>query len=206
MATDQNKADRTTKALRQWIDASGNIPDDPADATGFRYVHLPTAKRLVPDLDPQDAPPADAVYEMPTMPDNVKTMLAIFGALTLAGNITSSETNPKSGGDPDCNPIGAIADRFNEISQGKWTGDRGDRGPRYDYKALAQAIMTVKKESDSNPYLARLEAKEKITVKDKAGKTVTMLYATYALNNKDVETEYHKLTGTSPITVSASDL
>lgn len=205
MAAAAVKADRT-KARREWIDANGVVVDEAADATGFRYVHLPTAKRLVPNYDPQDVPPAEAVFEMATMPEPTKTFCAIFGALTLAGNITSSETNPKSGGDEDANPIAAIADRFAEMANGKWTGERGERGPRYDLNALAQAIAKVKGEQDFNPYLARLQAKEKVTIKDKNGKTLNMLYATYALNNTDVEDHYNKLTGTAPVQVSASDL
>lgn len=184
-------------ALRQWIDANGNVADEAADATGFRYVHLTTAKRIAgSSYDPQDPPAAEAVFERTTIPEPAKTMLAIFGANTLWGNIASTETNPKSGGDPETNPIPAIAQRFQEMCDGQWTGERGDRGPRYDNTALAKAIARTKGEQDHNPYLARLDAKEKVKFKGKG----EILYATYAMMNTEVQKHYAALTGAEAVT------
>src|SRR6516162_7998492 len=112
--TTTNEPKRKAKALRDWIDSAGNpvASGDESKATGFRYVHLPTALALNAKFDPEsDVPPSDATFSMAQMPDTVKTMLAIFGGLTLAGNIASTETNPKSGGDESANPIPAILAR-----------------------------------------------------------------------------------------------
>lgn len=199
-AAETKNPDGKKVARREWIDAKGNVVDDAADATGFRYIHLTTAKRLAgSSYDPQDPPPAEAMFER-QLTGSELLMCGIFGALTLAGNIASSETNPKSGGDPDTNPIPAIAARFDEMRDGKWTGERGDRGPRYDNLALAKAIAKVKNESDHNPYLARLEAKDKVAIKGKG----TILYAAYAMKNTEVQKYYAAITGQDEVT--ASDL
>jgi hypothetical protein len=199
MATNGKKA---PVARRVWIDAQGN-PCDEHEATGFRYIHVTTALRLRPDFDWEtDEAPKEAVFELLTLPEPTKTMTAIFGSLTLAGNIASSETNAKSGGDPDSNPIPAIAARFADMQDNKWTGEKGDRGPRYDHEALAKAIAQVKGEQDHNPYLKRLNEKEKVQIKGKGA----ILYAAFAMHNDQVKEIYNKLTGATPVVVSASDL
>ena len=191
------------KARRDWIDAKGNPVEsgDEKDAVGFRYTHIPSARRLEPNFDPDtDAAPADSVFELSNIPEPTKTMLAIFGGLTLAGNIVSTATNPKSKGDPLANPIPDIVARFEEMGNGVWSGERGAGGPRYNFEALAKAIANVKGESDHNPYLAKLEAKEKVTIKGKG----SILYAAYAMKNTEVAKHYAKLTGAEE--VKASDL
>lgn len=194
---------RERKARRDWLDATG-LPIDSGDegkATGFRYTHIPTAKRLDPDFDPEtDEGPAEAVFSLNNIPEPTKTMLAIFGGLTLVGNIVSTATNPKSKGDPDANPIPDVLARFAEMENGVWSGERGDRGPRYNPEALAKAIAAVKNETDHNPYLAKIQAKEKVTIKGKG----SILYAAYAMKNTDVQRHYAKLTGQDEVT--ASDL
>src|SRR5215831_4920813 len=128
-------ATRKTKARRDWIDATGDPvgSGDEAKATGFRYIHLPTAERLNPGFDPEaDVPPADSVFDMKTIPEPIKTMLAIFGGLTLTGNIVSTATNPKSGGDESTNPIPDVVARFDEMLQGTWSAGGGAGGVRYD--------------------------------------------------------------------------
>jgi hypothetical protein len=196
-------SDSSRKARRDWIDAKGNPIEsgDEKDAVGFRYTHIPTAKRLVPDFDPDtDEAPPEAVFELTTIPDTTKTMLAIFGGLTLVGNIVSTSTNPKSKGDPDANPIPDVLARFEEMANGVWSGERGTGGPRYNAEALAKSIAAVKGEQDHNPYLAKIENKEKVTIKGKG----SILYAAYAMKNVEVQKHYAKLTGAEE--VSASDL
>lgn len=189
------------KARRDWIDAKGNPVETEADATGFRYTHIPTAKRLAPDFDPEtDEAPADSVFELATLPEPTKTMLAIFGGLTLVGNIVSTSTNPKAKGDPDANPIPDVVARFEEIAKGLWSGERGTAAPRYNAEALAKAIATVKGEKDHNPYLAKITGKEKVTIKGKG----SILYSAYAMKNVEVAKHYAELTGAEE--VSASDL
>lgn len=199
MANEQ-KAD-TRKALRDWIDASGNpiAAGDESKATGFRYVHLPTAKRAMPAFDPDsDIPPADAVFELKNIPEPTKTMLAIFGGLTLAGNIVSTATNPKSKGDPDANPIPDVQARFEEMVNGVWSTGGGAGGIRFDKQKLAQAIAQAKGESDPNPYLAKLEAGEKIKIKGKA----EVSYGAYAMRNPEVKKHYEALAGIEQVSLS----
>ena len=191
----------TRKARRDWINASGAVVENESEATGFRYTHIPTAKRLDPDFDPEvDEAPKDAAFELPTITEPTKTMLAIFGGLTLVGNIVSTATNPKSKGDPDANPIPDVLARFEEMANGVWSAGGGAGGPRYNAEELAKAIAKVKGESDHNPYLAKINAKEKVTIKGKG----SILYAAYAMKNDEVRKHYEKATGAE--TVSASDL
>jgi hypothetical protein len=200
---ESTNGESTRKARRDWIDASGNPIDsgDEAKAVGFRYTHIPTAKRLDPDFDPDTDPGhADAIFELTSIPEPTKTMLAIFGGLTLVGNVVSSATNPKSKGDPDANPIPDVLARFEEMANGVWSGERGAGGPRYNAEALAQAIAKVKGETDFNPYLAKIQAKEKVTIKGKG----SILYAAYAMKNTEVQKHYAALTGAEE--VKATDL
>jgi hypothetical protein len=124
-------------------------------------------------------------------------MLAIFGGLTLAGNVVNSATNgPK--GDPNLNPIPLVAGRFEEIDSGVWA-DRaaGAGGVRYDKEKLAAAIADAKGETDPAPYMLKLENK----VDPKSGAVVAndtkgaISYGAYALRNAAVKAAYDKLTG-----------
>jgi hypothetical protein len=201
--TDTTTNETSRKARRDWIDAKGNPVEsgDEKDAVGFRYTHIPTARRIEADFDPDtDIGPSEAVFELSNIPEPTKTMLAIFGGLTLAGNIVSTATNPKSKGDPLANPIPDIVARFEEMGNGVWSGERGAGGPRYNFEALSKAIAAVKGETDHNPYLAKLEAKEKVTIKGKG----SILYAAYAMKNTEVQKHYAKLTGAEE--VKATDL
>jgi hypothetical protein len=193
------KASRTPVAIRDWIDADGKpiAAGEEAKATGFRYTHLPSAKRANPDFNPEtDAPPAGTFFEInPT--GQTATMLAIFGGLTLAGNVVNTATNgPK--GDKNLNPISLVAERFAEIEAGTWAeGGGAGGGVRYDKDLLAQAIAKAKKEKDPAPYLAKMDLK----VDGKTGATVAndtkgaISYGAYAMRNPAVKGEYDKLTG-----------
>lgn len=195
-----DNGESTRKARRDWITADGTVTDEEAKATGFRYVHLPTAKRLKPDFDAEtDEPAAEAVFELKVIPEPTKTMLAIFGGLTLAGNIVSTETNPKGKGDPDANPIPAVLERFEEMANGVWsTGGGAGPGVRFDKDKLALAIAQAKGESDPNPYLAKLNSGDKIKVKGKA----EISYGAYAMKNPEVLRRYQTLTGTEAVGLS----
>ena len=194
-------AKRQAVAIRDWIKPDGNPVESgkEGDATGFRYIHLPTAKRLNPAYNPEtDAAPAEAVFEMQCGDaGKAGTMLAIFGGLTLAGNVVNTVVNgPK--GDPTANPIPIVRDRFAEIEAGTWT-DRaaGGGGVRYDKDKLAQAIAQAKHETDPAPYLAKMankvDAKTGAPVADDAKGAIS--YGAYALRNPAVKGEYDKLTG-----------
>src|SRR5262245_63584379 len=93
--SDTNGADakaptRVAIAIRDSIDAQGNPVESgkEASAVGFRYTHIPTAKRLKPDYNPEtDDAPDGSAFEFDCQS---QTMLAIFGGLTLAGNVVNT--------------------------------------------------------------------------------------------------------------------
>jgi hypothetical protein len=199
------KAKRETVALRDWIDANGKPVESgkESSAIGFSYTHLPTAKRINPNFNPEtDTADSSAVHMhvFPQVGEPVTAellMCGIFGGLTLAGNIVNTATNgPK--GDPSMNPIPLIAERFNELTTGVWA-DRatGVGGVRYDKEKLAQAIATAKGETDPAPYLAKMDNK----VDPKTGGVVpadtkaAISYGAFALRNAKVKDAYDALTG-----------
>jgi hypothetical protein len=196
------KAPREQVAVRDWMNAAGQpiSTGEEASATGLRYVHVPSAKRAKPDYNPEtDAPPAGTAFEcdMTKLPKEAVYMLAIFGGLTLAGNVVNTATNgPK--GDKALNPVSIIVDRFAEIADLKWSeGGGAGGGVRYNKDLLAQAIATAKGETDPAPYLAKMDNK----VDQKTGAVVAndtkgaISYGAYAYRNPKVKGEYEKLSG-----------
>lgn len=195
------KAKKVAVALRDWIDADGKPVESGAEAsaTGFRYTHLPSARKVNPAFNPEtDKPDPTAVFEIQFgNPGEIETMLAIFGGLTLAGNVVNTAINgPK--GDPSINPIPLITERFAELDKGVWA-DRatGVGGVRYDKEKLAAAIATAKGETDAAPYLLKMENK----VDPKTGQVVAadtkgaISYGAFALRNAKVKSAYDALTG-----------
>lgn len=195
------KAKKTATAIRDWINEAGQPVEsgDESQASGLRYTHLATAKRLLPTFNPETDPaPAAAVFEYRFgKPGTIETMLAIFGGLTLAGNVVNTATNgPK--GDPLADVIPLIAERFKELENGVWA-DRatGVGGVRYNKEELAKAIASAKNESDPAPYLAKMDNK----VDQKTGAVVpsdtkgAISYGAFALRNAKVKQAYDALTG-----------
>lgn len=191
---------REAIAIRDWIDAKGNPVNsgDEKDAVGFRYVHLPSAKKIKPDFNPEtDTPPDGSFFDYVCAPGLATTMLACFGGLTLAGNVVNTATKGLKG-DPNINPIPLVAERFAEIDGGVWA-DRaaGVGGIRYDKEKLAQAIAKAKGEADPAPYLLKMENK----VDPKTGAVVApdtkgaISWGAYALRNAQVKAAYDALTG-----------
>ncbi len=179
------KPPKTPVADRQWVDASNTQVDDPALATGCRYIDL--------DMQVQKLPCA-FVYQTGLPAGNHATMLAIFGALTKAGNIRNTLVNSK-GGD-GTNVMQGIEDWFDElITNSNWAADRVGGGIRVNPEALAKAIAVVKGEHHEGAhtkYLDRIINKDKVLDPgDKAGKK-EILYSTFALRNKQVEAEYNR--------------
>lgn len=192
---------RQPVAVRDWIRADGTpvATGKESEATGFRYIHLPSAKRANPAYNPEsDAAPDGCSFELPAMDEPTRTMCAIFGALTLAGNVVNTAVNgPK--GDPNLNPISLIAERFAEIQSGNWSDrEGGTGGVRYDKDKLAAAIAQAKGEADVAPYLAKMETK----VDPKTGAVVAndtkgaISYGAFALRNATVKQKYDALAGT----------
>jgi hypothetical protein len=199
--TNDKPAKREAIAIRDWIDEKGNPVNsgDEKAAVGFRYIHLPSAKKAMPAFNPEtDSPPQGSFFDYVCGDaGHASTMLAIFGGLTLAGNVVNSATNgPK--GDPNLNPISLVEDRFKEIDGGVWA-DRaaGVGGIRYDKEKLAAAIADAKGEKDPAPYLVKMENK----VDPKSGAVVAadtkgaISWGSYALRNAAVKAAYDKLTG-----------
>lgn len=194
---------RQAVAIRDWITPDGKPVETGAENTadGFRYIHLPTAKRLDSSFNPEtSAPHADSQFELHFgNAGTPATMLAIMGGLTLAGNVANTVTNgPK--GDPNGDVIGAIRERFAELDKGVWA-DRatGVGGVRYNPEMLAQAIANAKGETDPAPYAAKIAD---VKVDPKSGAAVAadtkgaISYGAYAMRNPKVKGEYEKLAGT----------
>ena len=198
--TTNAKPKKVTIAVRDWIDEHGNplSAGEEAKVAGIRYVHLPSAKALKPDYNPEsDKPPADAAFEF-MFADPISTkMFAAFGAHTLAGNVVNTATNgPK--GDKSLNPIPLIAERFAGIQDDHvWADREGGVGVRYDKDKLIQAILNAKKEQDPTPYIAKLDNK----VDGKTGAIVApdtkgaISWGAFVMRNPVVKGEYDKLTG-----------
>lgn len=199
------KPKREQVAVRDWIDPNSQPVNagDESKATGFRYIHLPTAKRLLPTYNPEsDVAPQGSYYahNFPAVGQPVTAdllMCGIFGGLTLAGNIVNTATNgPK--GDPNADVASEIADRFAEMANGVWADRAGGvGGVRYEKDKLAAAIATAKGETDPAPYLAKMDNK----VDPKSGATVApdtkgaISYGAFALRNAKVKEAYDTLTG-----------
>lgn len=168
-------------ADRQWVDANNVEVEDPTLATGCRYVDKISNRAFV--------------YQTKLPPGGHATMLAVFGALTKAGNIRSTLVNgPK--GDPNADVIQGIDDWFTElVDNGVWSADRVGGGIRVNPEALARAIAHVKGEHHPDahlPYLARITNKDKVLDKgDKSGNK-EILYSTFAMRNKQVEQKYNE--------------
>lgn len=200
--TETGKAKKVAVAIRDWININGQPLESgkESETQGFRYIHLPTAKRLNPAYNPEtDTAPTGSVYscDLTKCPIEMVHMLATFGGLTLAGNVVNTAVNgPK--GDPNINPIPLIEARFTELAGGEWA-DRasGVGGVRYDKDKLAAAISQAKGETDPAPYLAKMDGK----VDPKTGATVAndtkgaISYGAYALRNAKVKAAYDALTG-----------
>lgn len=187
-------------AVRDWIDENGKPLETGKEAlaVGFRYIHLPTAKKLVPAYNPEtDGAPDGSYFDFVAgEAGSASTMLAIFGGLTLAGNVVNSATNGDKG-DPNAAVIPLIEARFKELEGGMWTDRQGGGGVRYDKEKLAAAIASAKGESDPAPYLAKMDAK----VDPKTGAGVpndtkgAISYGAFALRVPKVKEAYDALTG-----------
>lgn len=196
------KAKKQAVAIRDWLDANYAplATGDEAKTIGFRYIHLPSARKANAQYNPETDPaPQGTSYDcdLRSMSPEAVLMLATFGGLTLAGNVVNSAVNgPK--GDPNINPISLIEERFKEIDAGTWAERAaGVGGVRYDKDKLAAAIASAKGETDPAPYLARMDKK----VDPKTGAEVAadtkgaISYGARAMRNAAVKAAYDALTG-----------
>jgi hypothetical protein len=112
------------------IDSGKNVVDQEESANGIRYTLLENGEVF------------DWLYDEAT--ELERTLLAIFGAKTLATNETSQARNSKTGATAD-EQIAAVRDRFALIRGGQWV-DRtreGVGGARVNRDQLAEAICQV---------------------------------------------------------------
>ena len=193
--TEAGKPPRESVADRQWVDAQNVEVEDPALATGCRYVDLDTK--------------AAFVYQSGLPAGQHATMLAVFGALTKAGNIRNT-LNKSKGVTDGRELIQGIEDWFAElIDNGNWAADRVGGGMRFNAEVLAKAIAHVKGEHGEtahHPYLDKIQNKAKVRDPgDKTGKK-EILYATFAYRNTQVKNRYHETLPSDAAAPSASDL
>lgn len=109
------------------LNADGDTVEDETEATGIRYVHIASGATF-------DFQVPEAKAGSPA------TMLAIFGAKTLATNEASAQRQ-KYGEDSD--QVGAIRERFDLISNGQWVDRTREGGVRIDKDVLAEAAIQV---------------------------------------------------------------
>lgn len=118
------------------VNAAGETVDEEELATGISY-------KMVWDKQAKQAVDLPAfIYQVPNAkPGDPATMLAIFGAKTLATNETSQARNSK-GGTSAAEQLEAVKDRFALIDTGKWVDrTRDGTGARLDKDALAGAVV-----------------------------------------------------------------
>lgn len=163
--------DKTRKlADHDFIDAAGAVVDEQEKATGIQYKELASG-----GVFPYQIPGAVA--------GSPQTMLALFGAKTLATNTASAAKQLRTKGEA-VETIPYITDRFAEITEGQWAvaGD-GTRGPQIDVQALADAMLPLLRKQlgtdvDRDKLVAKLEADKN--------------YKRAAYGNPDVKKNYMK--------------
>jgi hypothetical protein len=206
--TTTNEKTREAIARRDWLTADGKPinPGEEHTATAFRYIHLPSARAAKADYDPdKDAPISGTYFTFDCgKAGDASTMLAIFGGLTLAGNIVNTATKgPK--GDPNADVIAEIEARFDDIRDGAWGVERGGPAIRFDRETLAKAIAAVKGETDHTPYLPKMALK----VDPKTGATVandtkgSVTYGYYAMQHTGIKAKYNELAGIATTNLAA---
>lgn len=135
------------------VNANGEVVEDEELATGISYKQVASGDTFV--------------WQVPdAVPGSPATMLAIFGAKTLATNESSQIRNNPKGGGSDAEQMQAIRDRFGLIETGKWVDrTREGVGARVDKDKLAEAIVSVlvadgKVPDDQAPaFIAKVRAK-----------------------------------------------
>lgn len=155
MASDTQTAGEAAAPKRGKADhgyvANGQPVDKIELATGISYKNLATGRTFV--------------YEVGGAAGNPTTMLAIFGAKTLATNTASAVRNAKDDPGTPEDEDAAIAERFGDIKQGDWGVERGGGGGRaIDVELLVEALgrqfKAERKPFDPDKYRAKLAEDE----------------------------------------------
>jgi len=162
---------------RTFVDASGN-ETDLDKATGLTYEWLADGK--VFEWTYGESADADR-------------MLALFGAVTLAGNIASTWANTKTGERAD-SPITDVVERFAALNEGKWLIE-GRRTPSVDLDTLAEAVVAV------------LATKGKaVTVEAARAKLDDKSVVSATRANSEIWGEYQRLRGRATTVEAVGDL
>lgn len=179
-------------AEHSYLDAAGNVVETEEQATGIRYHIISTG-------DTFD-------FQTGGKPGEPLTMLAVFGAKTLATNeasafkqSTKSPTTPNGHYD---GAIDAISERFKMIESGTFV-DRsrdGVGGPKWDLDALAEAMCIVLV-SSGEATQEQIDRGGKAKVREKLE---SKEWLAKAKKNPAVVVEYQRLAGKS--VTSAAEL
>lgn len=115
-------------ANHAYLDAAGAVVEDEKEATGIRYTLL-----ALPDQPFE--------WQSGLGAGESNTMLAVFGAKTLATNETSAARNNTKGEASPMEQITAVRERFALVASGEWVDRTGGAGAKVDLDALAEAIV-----------------------------------------------------------------
>lgn len=117
-------------AKHELLDASGAVVENEEEATGIRYTLLANNQAFD--------------FQSSMTPGERNTLLAIFGAKTLATNESSAMRNSTKGAATPDEQIDAVRERFALLETGKWVDrTREGVGAKIDLDALANAICNV---------------------------------------------------------------
>jgi hypothetical protein len=118
------------RANHELLNAASEVVENEEDATGIRYTLLANNQSFD--------------WQSGLEPGKAATMLAIFGAKTLATNETSAARQNVKGSASADEQIDAVRERFAIIADGKWVDrTREGVGAKVDLDALAEAICQV---------------------------------------------------------------
>lgn len=127
--TETEKKTKAPVAKKAWIDSTGNEVEDIEAATGLSYTSL--------------AKGTTYLYQMPDAKvGSVQTMLALFGATTLATNHASWNRGAARPEDFREDDTVAVRERFERLVDGDW-GTKGGGGPQIDVEVLFKAVTEV---------------------------------------------------------------
>lgn len=121
---------KAKRANHELLDAAGTVVDDEESAVGIRYTLLANGQVFDWQSGLEAGKPA--------------TMLAVFGAKTLATNETSAARNNAKGAASPDEQMDAVRERFALLETGVWVDRTRDGvGAKVDLDALAEAICQV---------------------------------------------------------------
>ena len=136
------KAKKEAQAEKSFLDKSGK-PVDIEKASQFSYKSLADDKEWT--------------FDLAAAPKEVRMMLALFGASTLATN-TGSQNRQAKGEEQFASDTDAVAARFGRIEPGNWGTKPGGGGLGIDIDILYEAIVKAhgREPKDVGAYKATL--------------------------------------------------